>query len=437
LQPSPAGAGSRREARLALLALLVGACGAGEQAAISTVVRDSAGITIVENASAVWTDATRWRIAREPEVEIGVLEGDEAYQLNHVKGATVLSDGRILIVDGGSAQLRYYDAVGRHLMRAGGHGWGPGELDLPVGPHRFAGDSVLVRPNRISPDLAVFDENGRFVRSINGKGTRLPGEVLGVLPGGDILRLSMLDLYALAAESGYIRVETAVERYSREGVLLDTLAVVPGDEYYRSSETSGGRVSARFVPPPFAHFQQVVLAGDMVYAGTGEAFEIEVYRTDAVMPGDSGVGSDAGDDDVTGTARGSRLTRLIRLARPNRPVTGSDIAQFRRYRLDRAQTANTRRSVERNLAAATFPKEMPVFRDLRVDAGGNLWVEEYRAPWEEEVTPRWEIFDPDGVWLGTVETPAGFQIYEIGENYLLGLWKDELGVQYVRRYRLH
>ena len=32
--------------------------------------------------------------------------------------------------------------------------------------------------------------------------------------------------------------------------------------------------------------------------------------------------------------------------------------------------------------------------------------------------------------------PAGFRPHEIGLDYLLGVWKDELGVEYVQLYDL-
>ena len=39
--------------------------------------------------------------------------------------------------------------------------------------------------------------------------------------------------------------------------------------------------------------------------------------------------------------------------------------------------------------------------------------------------------------LGFVETPAGLQdIYEIGEDYILGRATDELGVEYVQVWSL-
>ena len=46
----------------------------------------------------------------------------------------------------------------------------------------------------------------------------------------------------------------------------------------------------------------------------------------------------------------------------------------------------------------------------------------------------WNVFDPEGRWLGTVETPYGGYIYQIGEDFLLGLWVDELDVEQVRVY---
>lgn len=180
-------------------------------------------------------------------------------------------------------------------------------------------------------------------------------------------------------------------------------------------------VAVMLSPIPFARMQKVALGGGLVYAGAGDSYEVEVYRTDRPA-------SDLAENQV-------RPERLVRLPRPNRPVTGAAVAEFRRVQLDRELDDNSRRRIERYLAEVTFPKEMPAYRDLRVDAGGNLWVEEYRAPGEEENQPRWEVFDPDGVWLGTVETPVGFQIFEIGEDYLLGLWRDDLGVEYLRRYR--
>ena len=80
----------------------------------------------------------------------------------------------------------------------------------------------------------------------------------------------------------------------------------------------------------------------------------------------------------------------------------------------------------------------PFFDALELDTAGYLWVRE-PAPAdadEAEVSRTWQVFDPDGVWLGRFETPAGLRVTEIGEDYLLGIVRDDFDVEYVRMYRL-
>jgi hypothetical protein len=48
----------------------------------------------------------------------------------------------------------------------------------------------------------------------------------------------------------------------------------------------------------------------------------------------------------------------------------------------------------------------------------------------------WRVFDPSGIWLGTVTLPARFNPMDIGKDYVLGLWRDEDDVEHIRIYRL-
>ncbi len=97
------------------------------------------------------------------------------------------------------------------------------------------------------------------------------------------------------------------------------------------------------------------------------------------------------------------------------------------------------RRAERGVTSATpfddipYPADMPPYENLRLDAGGNLWVAYYRL---EEEPVRWAVFDPEGRWLGNVETPPNGRVWDIGDDYVLGVWQDELDVQQVRMYRL-
>ncbi len=81
-----------------------------------------------------------------------------------------------------------------------------------------------------------------------------------------------------------------------------------------------------------------------------------------------------------------------------------------------------------------IPELVPSFRGLLVDDVGNLWVEHYRLPWDARRT--WEVFNPDGRWLGTLTTPLGVRPLQIGPDFLLGSHRDEVGVERVRLYEL-
>jgi hypothetical protein len=61
-----------------------------------------------------------WRVVSEPLVDIGVADGDAAYQFGRVAGALRLADGRIVVADEQANHLRYFDAAGRHLRTVGG-----------------------------------------------------------------------------------------------------------------------------------------------------------------------------------------------------------------------------------------------------------------------------------------------------------------------------
>ena len=50
-------------------------------------------------------------------------------------------------------------------------------------------------------------------------------------------------------------------------------------------------------------------------------------------------------------------------------------------------------------------------------------------PLEPRPAPLWTVFDPAGLVLGFVETPAELEIKEIGEDYILGRFVDEMGAE--------
>lgn len=49
---------------------------------------------------------------------------------------------------------------------------------------------------------------------------------------------------------------------------------------------------------------------------------------------------------------------------------------------------------------------------------------------------RWDLFDPEGEFLGTVTLPPTFTPRFAADRWMLGVLRDELDVQYVVRFEL-
>ncbi len=71
---------------------------------------------------------------------------------------------------------------------------------------------------------------------------------------------------------------------------------------------------------------------------------------------------------------------------------------------------------------------------IHVDVVGNLWVRDYNRPGDH--SSRWSVFDSEGRFLGPIALPDGLMPLDIGDDYVLGLWRDTDDVDHVRMYDL-
>lgn len=390
-----------------LLLPLLAACGdaaAGDSAG-GVVVRDSAGIEIVENAAQSWGEAEGWRLSTEPLLQIGRAEGDAEYLLDRVTGARRLPDGRLLIPNGGSGELRYYAADGTHLRSVGGQGEGPGEFRNIDWVRPYRGDSLIVhdRSLRRATILSTEGEFGRVISlSSPGEGTPpIPegafgdGTLLGrltVLVGPDEIRTGMRSSDAMYATFA-----------AADGAFIDSLATIPGSERHLLAEPQMVMITTPLLSPE----PHVTVAGDRAFIGHGGTFEVREFSTDGM------------------------LHRLIRTSAPAVLVTDADLDRLVEERLAGIEMEEARRRSAEVYALMPRPEARPAFTALMADDAGNLWVQQSRLPWESGM---WYVFDSSGRLLGPVEMPSGFEPSHIGEDFVVGVVTDELGVQRVRVY---
>lgn len=426
-----------RNSRLYLTAVLLGtvACAEGRDRPSSgegsePIVRDSAGVRIIESSAPAW-DGDGWKISETPAVVIGRREGDERYLLgwvNRRSGAVVLGDDRIAVLDGRSAVIRVYSPEGEHIEDWGRRGEGPGEFgSYPAHIFAYRGDSIVVSEETLQ--FSVFDQEGSFgrrampgmrlslwydLRDIVDRGILLPAysccEFLGPLPTGALL-LATPEMIPNAG-TGTKRSSVLVAVVPDTGGVADSVGVFDGGRY-RPGAAPGGRPGGFHFQPSFA-----VAVGDGRYLVTeGDSYSIEVY-------------------DANG-----RLARIIRLAREPRPVSDEvravneqEIRDRFREAGDRVEGGSATEMIQRALSTP-YPPHLPTFEWLHVDPQGNIWAGQQSYD-ESSGMNEFFVFAADGNHLGAVDVPAELSVLQIGTDFVLAHVTDDLGVHYVHLYRI-
>jgi hypothetical protein len=81
------------------------------------------------------------------------------------------------------------------------------------------------------------------------------------------------------------------------------------------------------------------------------------------------------------------------------------------------------------------PDILPAIARMMWDREDNLWVGR-RLP-RPNTSEDYDVFDLEGRWITTVHLPGELgYVREIGDDYILTQWLDELDVSYLRLYRL-
>lgn len=389
---------------LSSLALLF-ACESDEFPVPATTTEDSAGVAIIRSSGAAWKKGTGWRLPEAPRISIGADLDDEKSSFSAIRGAIRLSDSRIVVADRGNDELRVFGPDGVLLKTVGRSGEGPGEYrslwsigPLP-GDSFFAYDSELVR-------VSIYDDTAGFVQVV-----RLPVFFAAVdrLPDGRwVGATSEGGLGSAPTPStprGIMRPEAAVIVLDGNGSEPDTIATVLGHESYVGQVW--GRVGV--MPAPFGRTFSLVVRGQELLFALGESLGFDVR-------------SPAGE--LVTRVQGPALTREI----------GPEEATAYRTAMMAGFSAVVGESMETLLDQAGLPAEKALVSDMLTTPGGMVWLSAYQN--YRYYTGLWHVIDPKGAYLGEVQLPHRFELLEAGDDYLLGKWRDDLGVNSIRMYEI-
>lgn len=384
-------------AGILLLTVLTAACGreAGKATAGTRepIVRDSAGVRIVENGEA---RAGGWRVGTEPLFTVGW--GPDGPMFTWVQSGRILPDGGALVGEFGAGRI-YRIGPDRSVLGSWGRkGEGPGEyrsLDAIL----FRGESILVSDGRLRR-LTLLSPSGE-VRTIRPLAGTFLHQVSSLLTDGRLL-LVPGDGYGGVAETRpeWVFETQPILAADPEARTADTLAELPHlRRWYGTRGASPGPVRVKGRAGGFAD--------GFAWARSDER-EIRWY-------------------DPSG-----RLVQVARWDEEPVPLT----PEFRRRMARSREEAYRSRGADESVVAARLAEleealdrhegPLPYWDAFHVDRLGNVWLGEYTMPGEP--SEEWRVFTRDGTFAGRIELPEVTAILDVTDDRVLAVRRNELDV---------
>ena len=376
-----------------VLALLVAGCSTEGQNVQEWVTVDtlSSGVVLVSNADLA-EEPGGSRIALVEEIRVGAATGSFVGfgQVLHVASGP---GGYFFVADQQASEVLRFDAHGNLAGAIGRPGRGPGEFAA------WLAGIVWQDPNRLwvadAHRIMAFDSAGTLLNGHShtrgGSGSSLWSgwtDTTGTLYS----RESDFDL----GPDGSRLVESVVKlRVGQDHSLEETgTFVIPAPpKTTRLMDRGGGLVEMLDLPMAPRVLVAVGPAGT-IWMANSSSFRIHEVTFD----GDT--------------------LRTIALAREPEPLEGAE----------RDSVAEA----SRVFSPAELPATKPMMGSLRVARNGWVWVLSKRGG-----STGWDVFNECGHYLGQVETGVAVSLRSFpGGSEVLGVIRDDLGVEYVVRFAL-
>ncbi len=374
------------------------ACGPSETSAAGrwrgTIDTLPSGTVAVTNpATGMWDEGgTPWAV--EVVKRIGSLEEEGPAMFGNVGSVEADREGRIWVFERQAQELRVFDAGGAYVRTIGRKGQGPGEFNQ-VNGMAWAPDGNLWVVDPSNNRISVLDTAGTFLESHPTSG----GFVIFPWRGGFDDAGSFYTYAPLAGED----VRFALVKFDRALQPVDTILPprYAGEEpfFELRSGDSWTRAGVPFTP---GLEWQLARNGNVWFALTGE------YRLGEL--------TQAGD-----------TLRVITREFTRFPVTGADIDSAI---ADLEWFTSQGGKIDRS----KFPGTKPAIERFFLDEAGNIWVIPVVEGGGRERGGTWDIFDPQGRYLGRLTTPVVINSFPpplFRDGMIYAVTPNELDVPYV------
>jgi hypothetical protein len=362
---------------LAVLALLA-ACGEGAPDSGLRVAVDTVGdtVTVRTLAGSAWDSS---RVLQE-DLSIGVEEGAPEEMFGQIRSLAVAPDGAIYVMDPEPA-LRKFDRTGAYLATFGRLGSGPGEYRQPDGGLTVLADGRVVVRDPSNGRFQLFTPSGEHAGTWSATTGFNTSRRLARDTAGNVYTMVLLqpNVDVRDWKMGLRRLDTA-------GATHDTLPV-PEWKFERMQITGQreGNSSINDVPfSPHVHWDWSPLG--YFVGGVSDRYRIDLLRPEGVLRLEREV-APVPVDPAEGADRKAEATENMVQSFPGWTWNGPDV-----------------------------PSTKPVFRGLFTGADGRIWVLRSQpgrkgadGEWTEPVL--FDVFEPDGRYLGEARGPDGFRTW--------------------------
>ena len=394
-----------RHLTLAMLPLLLGACGSGSDGAgesewSGTMDTLPSGEIVVRNADdPLWTPEEAWSVVEELRIGEAMSEGPDLF--GAVFSFDVDAWGRIFVLDHQAQEVRIFDSAGNFVRTVGGKGEGPGEFTQAGSVDLSLNGEIWVM-GMSQGRVSIFDTTGTYVR---GERTNTGGRTILPYPGG----FDPMDRYNVVLLPSIMN---GMARFDQSYNPIDTISLPENPveaEYFELVNEDGFTTMSAAVP-----FQ-----GFMAwrFSPTGTVWTLLTDRYEFLEM----------------TTGGEVLRRVTKDHEPI-PVTDEE----REQAIDNLEWFTSQGG---QIDRSKFPKSKPSTASFFIDDAGNLWVEQQVAASDSDNAGRlFDLFDPEGRYLGTLRLPFSLAWSRpepiVRDGILYGVTSDEVGVQYVVRARI-
>jgi hypothetical protein len=394
----------RRTLSVLPLLWLAGAC-TGESSPTAgwtgTIDTLASGVIVTHNPErGVWESGVGWQVVEE--TRIGTVEGTGPDAFGRLGAALDDALGRVWVLDQQARAIHVFGADGAWIRSVGQEGAGPGEFRRPIDIER-APDGRMWVIDPANARYSVFDTAGNFITSYR----REIGSSAVPWPGGIDNQGRLFDyIFTTVPERTrfLVRLDLVDSASAADTVPLPD---PPAEEDVVTGAITGGVLTAS-VPYGSRYAWSLVPDGRILYGMTAE-YRIYVNRLDGTP------------------------IRIIEKESRRDAVTADQRDEARELMqgvIDQGVRFDD----------SMLPDRHPSFDTMFADDRGYIWVRPHRPSTPGDATTPglrlvpWDVFDPDGRYLGRLEgLPRTISVYG---NHIVGIATDELGVNYVLRYRI-